>query len=218
MAEGGGFDIGDSATTALGSLGSVGGGLVAGHLNRKFAREMAGYSVNLANSAYQRQVKDMNAAGLNPMLAITGSGGASTPPFMMGNQPDLDLDLAGTGKKIAEGGVARAQKLGVVQGTKTSAAQAGVYAAQEEKLKEETKQLEAWGNPYEDASETYKSARDIWERLKVGGRAALDEMAAPKTRGTKSGTPKPKDWRKQLEKNRARIKARKRPIEVHRRN
>lgn len=39
--------------------------------NRNFQRDMA-------NSAYQRQIRDLKAAGLNPMLSM-GGGGASSP-------------------------------------------------------------------------------------------------------------------------------------------
>lgn len=47
-------------------------------LNRDFQER-------LSNSAYQRQVTDMSAAGLNPMLAYMKGGGASTPAGNVAN-------------------------------------------------------------------------------------------------------------------------------------
>lgn len=44
----------------------------------RMANEAMAYQTNLANSAFQRAVKDMQAAGLNPILAYT-KGGASAP-------------------------------------------------------------------------------------------------------------------------------------------
>ena len=82
----------------IGGLGNaIAGGLnylgthEANLMNREIMREQMGFQERMSNTAYQRVVQDMRAAGINPMLAVH-SGGASSPA---GASTQVRNELAG---------------------------------------------------------------------------------------------------------------------------
>lgn len=90
--------MGMVAQTA-GSL--IGGAMQAGSVNdtnarnATMAREQQAFQERMSNTAHQREVADLRAAGLNPILSATGGSGASAPSGSMSTAQAPDKSFVG---------------------------------------------------------------------------------------------------------------------------
>lgn len=103
--------------TPIGGLVSgLAGPVVEGIFSTNSAKKQMRFQERMSNTAHQREVADLRAAGLNPILSATGGMGASSPPGSKADTPEVTRGVtsalqlreslknlqADTAKKIAE--------------------------------------------------------------------------------------------------------------------
>jgi len=87
----GGATLGSLIGTGL----EVGGGMMNNAASAKAAKDQMKFQEKMSSTAHQREVKDLRAAGLNPILSATGGNGASSPS---GAMPNLQNAAKGVGE------------------------------------------------------------------------------------------------------------------------
>lgn len=151
-------------------LAQLGGSFISGLFNHHSAKDQMRFQERMANTAYQRAAKDLEAAGLNRIIAL-GSP-ASAPGGAMGTMAPVDVSAASAvGIKrqtaVLERELLQAQASKTGQDEQTSASQKSLFDEQAEQAKASAKAANATASVAEQDARIKQVEADWSERTGI---------------------------------------------------
>lgn len=153
--------LGGPLGTALGSLGGAALDWFSGHSAAKAQRK---FEERMSNTAMQRRVEDLKAAGLNPMLAGISQEGASTPSASVA-PPSRTAEALSSARSLSQSKpLVAAQTVATGAAANASAAQARLTNANAYAQEQTNEAIDATPG----GGKTYRQAKAELEQLILG--------------------------------------------------
>lgn len=156
-------EAGEAIGAMIPGLGDYMGAKETNAANAAQSATQMAFQERMSNTAHQREVADLKAAGLNPILSV--NAGSSSP---VGSQATMQNPNAGVSEKI------QASLMNMLA-AKQVAASTELTEAQKDKTKTETRAIQPGAIKGDVISDIYHSLKKGWEDAKKANAGMTDK-------------------------------------------